>query len=177
MNALWVRFCSAILCLLALIAQVHAARATDFGVEVNPIHEKLEAAGMTDWLKARFSEIELEAMPHEQLRVESYACGCYDQPTRHFPYRIVSLKTPRGDLITRPEGQETVVHFIALAVRYGDLYCDAQSEESCYGTFAHPCDFTDFRYGRNLAPFFPTCRSDSDGTTARTPLDDFGFGP
>ena len=54
-------------------------------------------------------------------------------------------------------GVDTVI--TRLAVRHGDRYCDVDSEDQCYGTFAHPCEFSDFRYGRQLAPYFPTCKS------------------
>jgi hypothetical protein len=49
------------------------------------------------------------------------------------------------------------VSITPLAVRTGDRYCEVDSEDQCYGTFAHPCDFTDFRYGPYLKEFFPSC--------------------
>jgi hypothetical protein len=73
---------------------------------------------------------------------------------------IVLLRTPKGDLVTRPEPRESAVSFTALAVRYGTQYCDVEAEESCYGSFADICEFTDFRYGPYLAEYFPTCKSD-----------------
>jgi hypothetical protein len=146
---------------LPLAASVDAPGADGSGIgQPNAERRAFEAAGMTNWLKTRFSETELEGLPPGHLSVEAYSCSCYDQPTRHFPYRMVLLKTPKGDLIARPEGQDGVIRFIALAVRYADLYCDVESKENCYGTFAHPCDFSDFRYGPHLSAFFPTCKSD-----------------
>lgn len=120
----------------------------------------IELDGISNWLRARFSQSELEALRPGELRVESHYCGCNDVPIKHFPYAVVLLRTPKGDLVARPEGYEGVVRFTALAVRYGDLYCDLESEAGCYGSFLHPCDFTDFRYGRLLTDFFPTCKSD-----------------
>ena len=117
-------------------------------------------SGMSVWLKARFSQTELEGLRAGDLRVESYYCGCYDQPNKHYPYSIVLLKTPRGDLVARPEGTDGALSFTPLAVRYGNRYCEVGSETDCYGSFSHPCEFTDFRYGPYLAEFFPTCKSD-----------------
>ena len=116
--------------------------------------------GISNWLLARFSQSELEALRPGELWLESHFCGCNDVPTKHFPYAVVLLATPKGDLVARPERHEIVVRFTALAVRYGDRYCDLESEANCYGSFPHPCDFTDFRYGRLLIDFFPTCKAD-----------------
>jgi hypothetical protein len=120
----------------------------------------LELDGISGWLRDRFSRIELDALRPGDLEMESHFCSCSDAPRKHFPYAVVVLRTPKGDLVTRPEGQEGVFHFAALAVRHDDLYCDVESEADCFGTFAHPCEFTDFRYGRQLAEFFPTCKTD-----------------
>lgn len=60
--------------------------------------------------------------------------------------------------------------FTALAVKYGTRYC-AVDKPDCYGSFAQPCDFTDFRYGPTLAQFFPTCKTD-DADAAAMPLRD-----
>jgi len=70
----------------------------------------------------------------------------------------VLFTTPRGDLVVRPEGGENMAKFTPLAVRTGDQYCKVESEENCYGSFANVCEFTDFRYGPLLQPFFPTCK-------------------
>ena len=120
----------------------------------------LELDGMSGWLREKFSRPELDALRPDELSLESHFCGCTDAPRKHFPYAVVVLRTPKGDLIARPEGHEAMVHFAALAVRNDDVYCDLHSETSCYGAFAHPCDFTDFRYGGQLAEFFPACKSD-----------------
>jgi hypothetical protein len=114
--------------------------------------------GMLLWLKVRYSDSELARLQTGDLRVESYQCGCYDKPVKHFPYLIVLLRTPKGDLIARPENREVTVSLTPLAVRYGTRYCDVDSEE-CYGSFSQVCDFTDFRYGPYLEKFFPTCKS------------------
>ena len=120
----------------------------------------IELEGISNWLRDRFSKSELEALRPGELWLESHFCGCNDVPRKHFPYAVVLLRTPKGDLLARPEGHEIVVRYTALAVRYGDLYCDPESEANCYGSFPHPCDFTDFRYGRLLIDFFPTCKAD-----------------
>ena len=117
-------------------------------------------SGMSAWLHTRFSEAELEGLQAGDMRVEAYYCGCYDKPTKHYPYSIVLLKTPRGDLVARPEGTDGALSFTPLAVRYGNRYCEVGSETDCYGSFSHPCEFTDFRYGPYLAEFFPTCKSE-----------------
>lgn len=64
--------------------------------------------------------------------------------------------------MARPERHELALEFTTLAVRYGTRYC-AVDEPDCYGWFEQPCDFTDFRYGPTLAPFFPTCKADEAG--------------
>ncbi len=120
----------------------------------------IELDGISGWLRDRFSRIELDALGPGELGMESHFCGCADAPRKHFPYAVVVLRTPKGDLVTRPEGHEGVFHFAPLAVRHDDLYCALESEADCYGAFAHPCEFTDFRYGRQLAEFFPTCKTE-----------------
>jgi hypothetical protein len=118
----------------------------------------LELDGMSGWLRARFSRSELDALGPGELALESHFCGCTDVPTKHYPYVFFVLRSPKGDLLARPDGHEAMVRFAALAVRHENQYCDPQSEASCYGMFAHPCDFTDFRFGPQLAQFFPTCK-------------------
>jgi hypothetical protein len=115
--------------------------------------------GLSFWLRARFSEAELAALRPEDLEIESHFCGCYDKPKAHFPYSFFLLRTPKGDLVARPDSSEGALSFALLAVRYGDRYCEVESEADCYGSFEEPCDFTDFRYGPSLAEFFPTCKS------------------
>jgi hypothetical protein len=120
----------------------------------------IETEGISLWLKTRFSKAELEAFRPEHLRVESHFCGCYDKPNPHFPYPVVVFITPKGDLVARAEAREGALNITPLAVRRGKRYCELESEERCYGSFAHACEFTDFRFGRSLAEFFPTCKAD-----------------
>ena len=115
--------------------------------------------GVSRWLLGRFSEAELDALRPEDLRVESHHCSCEDTPHPHYPYTVVLFLTPRGTLVARPEGREGAVLITPLAVRHDTRYCELESEGSCYGSFAHPCEFTDFRYGQTLAQFFPSCKS------------------
>lgn len=127
---------------------------------LNAQSKTLELEGISTWLRDRFSQGELDALPSGKLWLESHFCGCNDVPRKHFPYAVVLLATPKGDLVARPERHELAVRFTALAVRYGDRYCDLESEANCYGSFLHPCDFTDFRYGSLLIDYFPTCKAD-----------------
>lgn len=170
---------------LAMLASGGACRAQDPAIPKPNVEQKnpgiaqnrtIDRHGMPHWLKARSVQTELEGPQPGDSRAEWYDCGCYDQPDKHFPYSVVVFKTPKGDLVARPERREGGLTFSALAVRHGDRYCalesDGESDSNCYGSFAHPCAFTDFRYGPYLAPFFPTCKSDeaepalvpSDGT-------------
>lgn len=71
---------------------------------------------------------------------------------------MVIMKSAQGDLVARPEGQESAVQFVPLALRYGKRYCPLESGAECYGEFEHPCEFSDFRYGAALAPYFPSCK-------------------
>lgn len=112
------------------------------------------------WLKARFSDSELEVLSRDGLQLEARFCGCDDQPTAHFPYAVIVVSTPKGDLIGRPDSVEGSVRITPLADRYGTRYCEVGSEDACYGSFADVCQFTDFRYGSHLQPFFPTCKPD-----------------
>jgi hypothetical protein len=123
-------------------------------------------SALSRWLKTRFTEAELAQLAPEDLVLEPHYCGCYDEPEPHFPYPLVLLKTPKGDLVARDDSREGAVSFAPLAVRHGDRYCEVESEHVCYGTFAEPCDFTDFRYGPHLAPFFPTCKTDEVGSSS-----------
>ena len=129
--------------------------------KANPDTKRIIAiGGLSLWLKGRFSEAELAALRPEDLDIESHYCGCYDKPKAHFPYTFFLLRTPKGDLVARPDSNEGALTFALLAVRYGDRYCQVESEEDCYGSFQEPCDFTDFRYGPYLKEFFPTCKSE-----------------
>ena len=120
--------------------------------------------GVSGWFRDRFSEAELQSYRPEEFQIEAHACGCYDEPEPHYPYLLVFFNTPKGDLVGRPDrrGVDTVI--TRLAVRHGERYCDVDSEDQCYGTFEHPCEFSDFKYGRQLAPFFPTCKPDEPDT-------------
>lgn len=122
--------------------------------------DKLELEGVSEWLRARFSPSELEALQVGDVTVEAHLCGCYDKPKRHFPYRMVVINTPKGDLVARPENREVSVGLTPLAFRRDNQYCDVDAENRCYGPFSDPCDFSDFRYGPLLSIFFPTCMSE-----------------
>lgn len=114
--------------------------------------------GVSDWFRDRFSAAELQTYQPEDFRIESHMCNCSDRPEPHYPYILVFFSTPKGDLVGRPDrkGFDTVI--TRLAVRHGERYCDVESENECYGSFSHPCEFSDFRYGAQLAPYFPTCK-------------------
>lgn len=120
----------------------------------------VELNRMSPWSKAQLSEADRERPPAGNQRLESYYCSCYDEPDKHYPYSIVVLKTPNGDVVARLEGTDGALFFTPLAVRYGNRYCKLGSDKDCYGSFSHPCEFTDFRYGPYLAQFFPTCKSE-----------------
>lgn len=126
-------------------------------LEREPAHiSSLE--GVSTWMKERFSESEIAALSAEDLGVESHSCSCADKPDPHFPYRVALFTTPKGDLVARVESHEQSPKITPLAVRNGEEYCTLESEEPCYGTFATVCEFTDFRYGPLLEPYFPTCK-------------------
>ena len=136
----------------ALLVASERSRAGELIVQgFNGEGRKAELHRVSPWLRTQLSEAN---------RFESYYCSCYDEPIKHYPYPIVVLKTPNGDLVARPEGTDGTLFFTPLAVRYGNRYCEVGSETDCYGSFAHPCEFTDFRYGPYLAEFFPTCKSE-----------------
>src|SRR5262245_10454853 len=86
---------------LALSASSGRSHAQDPASPPNPLQEaRPSAVGVfADWLRGRFSEAELKALQPEELQVESHYCGCYDEPTPHYPYPLVVLRTPRGDLV------------------------------------------------------------------------------
>lgn len=113
--------------------------------------------GVSGWIKNRFSETELKTYRPEDFDIEQQLCSCYDRPVPHYPYVMMLFSTPKGDLVGRPErrGFDTVI--IPLAVRFGERYCNVDAEDQCYGSFADACDFSDFRYGDKLAPYFPDC--------------------
>ncbi len=113
-------------------------------------------------LEQHLSAQELATLHADGLSVAAHQCGCYDKPDPHFPYTMLIVRTPERELIVRPEGQESAFHFELLAVRRGDTYCGADAEAACYGEFATPCEFTDFRYGPVLKEYFPTCKLSSE---------------
>ncbi|UCH46426.1 MAG: hypothetical protein JSU95_09825 [Betaproteobacteria bacterium] len=116
-----------------------------------------DMTGVSSWFKNRFSEAELKTYRPEDFDIEQALCSCYDRPVPHYPYVLMLFSTPKGDLVGRPErrGFDTVI--IPLAVRFGERYCEIDAEDQCYGSFANPCDFSDFRYGEELEPYFPGC--------------------
>ena len=145
---------------LALLAASGGCLANDSTTRKNEATQDgaTEPDGVAIWPRARFLASELLELRLGDLEVEAHFCGCYDKPNKHFPYAIVLLKTSKGDLVARPERLEGAVAYMPLAVRRGIQYCELESEAQCYGSFHDPCDFTDHRYGRDLAPFFPTCK-------------------
>ena len=147
---------------LALVATSGACLANDSTTRKNEAAQNgaTEPDGVAVWPRARFLASDLQELRLGDFEVEALFCGCYDKPNKHFPYAIVLLKTSKGDLVTRPERLEGAVAYMPLAVRRGNQYCELESEAQCYGSFPDPCDFTDHRYGPNLAPFFPTCKAD-----------------
>jgi hypothetical protein len=121
---------------------------------------RADAAQEAPHPEATLPRAQPEALQLGEQKAQWYDCSCYDQPVKHFPYSIVVFETATGDLVTRPERREGALTFSPLAHRYGTRYCTVDSEQDCYGSFPHPCDFTDFRYGPYLAEFFPKCMSD-----------------
>lgn len=114
----------------------------------------------TAWPRSRFFASELQKLQLGDLEVEAHFCNCNDTPVKHYPYSLVLMKTSKGDLVARPERIDGAVTYMPLAVRRGTQYCELESQTQCYGSFSDPCEFTDHRYGPNLAPFFPTCKAD-----------------
>lgn len=122
----------------------------------------LNFEAMAQWMQGMYTEAEFRALTPDQIRLEPRQCNCYDRPTPHYPYLVVILITPKGDLVLRPDQSELHVSFTQLARRNGDLYCPVEAGGECFGSFADVCDFTDFRFGAVLQPYFPTCKSESD---------------
>ena len=147
---------------LALVATSGDCLANDSTTQKNETTRNgpTDPDGVVVWPRARFLASELQELRLGEMEVEAHFCGCYDKPNKHYPYALVLLKTSKGDLVARPERLEGAVAYTPLAVRRGNQYCELESEAQCYGSFPHPCDFTDHRYGPNLAPFFPTCKAD-----------------
>jgi hypothetical protein len=152
----WVALPAAVASLMFTPFDAHASDRVRM-LEQEPAHvSSLE--GVSEWMMERFSESEIAALSAEDLGVESHLCSCADKPEPHYPYRIVLFTTPRGDLVARAEAHEQSPRITPLAVRNGEQYCTLESEEPCYGSFATVCEFTDFRFGPLLAPYFPTCK-------------------
>jgi hypothetical protein len=110
------------------------------------------------WLAALMSAEERAALRAEDLTVSGMHCGCYDRPTPHYPYAVVIFSSPKGDLVARFEGDEGSMRISPLALRTGTRYCSIYPSEGCFGEFATPCEFTDARFGKALAPYFPDCK-------------------
>jgi hypothetical protein len=158
---------AASLAFLSLAANARAGDAENAGQGAG----SFDMQGVSVWFRNRFSETELQTYDAEDFRIESHACSCYDKPEPHYPYLLVFFSTPKGDLVGRPDrrGVDTII--TRLAVRHGDQYCDVDSEDQCYGSFSSPCEFSDFRYGSQLARYFPTCKAvDPDSGSELTPV-------
>ncbi len=145
---------------LAIFALISDAQARDSAnlAEVSSRSRKIDLEGVSVWMDRKFSETEQAALRPDDLRMESHECSCADLPNPHFPYIVVLFKTPKGDLVGRPDRRGLDVVITRLAVRHGEQYCDVDSEDRCFGRFSHPCEFTDFRYGPYLAEYFPYCK-------------------
>jgi hypothetical protein len=149
---------------MALLTFAAAVRCEEPGLdEPRPaVPRSINVETMAQWLKGLYNEQEFRALEPGSIVLEPRQCGCYDQPAPHYPYLVVVLSTPKGDLILRPDQRELQVSFVQLALRRGDLYCGMEPNGDCHGRFADVCDFTDLRYGRDLAPYFPTCKTGED---------------
>lgn len=144
--------------LLALSLSAHAESRDQLRGRASDIPGLLGMDGVRQWFERTFSASELNALRGEDLEVTAQFCNCNDRPDPHYPYVMMLLATPKGDLIARLERSEMSTRVVPIAVRNGDQYCSAEDGEGCYGAFAHACAFTDFRYGPNLAPYFPDCK-------------------
>ncbi|MGD2140069.1 MAG: hypothetical protein PVH25_06730 [Burkholderiales bacterium] len=149
------RLLEALVALFALCALAAHAQTGESG----SIDKAFGLQGVSEWMASKFSESEMKTYRPEDFRVDSQLCNCSDQPVPHFPYVLVFFSTPKGDLVGRPErrGFDTII--TPLAVRHGNRYCELDAEDECFGAFEHPCDFSDFRYGQQLAPYFPYCKA------------------
>ena len=102
---------------LAMLVPEDACRAQDLamakpGVEHgNPGAEKKPGVennrmfykhGTPHWLKAQSAQ-RISKGFNLRSRAEWYDCGCYDEPDKHYPYSVVLFKTPKGDLVARPD--------------------------------------------------------------------------
>ena len=135
-----------------------ASAALCAAAEPTPLQRSRSLPGLEPHLSAQ----ETHALQSDGLAMTAHQCGCYDKPKAHFPYTLLIVRTPERELVVRPEGQESAFRFELLAVRSGDTYCAPDANQTCFGDFATPCEFTDFRYGALLAQFFPTCKASND---------------
>jgi hypothetical protein len=119
--------------LMAMLVAASYARAQDAERWSNDAPQRNERPhdDLTRWLESHFSKAERKALRSDDLDFQSVYCGCYDKPVKHFPYAMVVVRTPKGDLLMRPER-----------------------------TFLDLCAFTDFRFGPALLAYFPTCKSE-----------------
>lgn len=145
----------------ALSSSALAERRDEIHGRASQIPGLLAMDGVRQWFERTFSEAELNALREADLAVTAQFCNCDDRPTAHYPYVMVLLATPRGDLIARLERNEMSTRVVPIAVRNGNDYCSADEGEGCFGKFTHACEFTDHRYGASLAPFFPECKDTS----------------
>jgi len=116
--------------------------------------------GVSEWLKSKFTEAELQDYGPGDFSVEQCLCNCADEPRPHYPYILIFFRTPKGDLVGRPEPRGVEMAITPLAVRHGAHYCEVGAEDQCFGAFVDPCEFSDFRYGNELAKYFPYCKPD-----------------
>lgn len=145
----------------ALSPNAFAERRDEIRGRSSDIPGLLSMDGVRQWFERTFSADELRALDDADVAVTAQFCNCDDRPTAHYPYVMVLLSTPKGDLVARLERSEMNTRVVPIAVRNGNDYCSAEEGEGCYGSFAHACEFTDHRYGASLAPFFPECKGDS----------------
>lgn len=149
-----------LLALSCLASSNAAERREEIRARASDVPGLMRMDGVRQWLERTFSADELRALTAANVAVTAQFCNCDDRPTAHYPYVMVLLATPKGDLIARLERSEMSTRMVPIAVRNGNDYCSSEEGEGCYGSFAHACEFTDHRYGATLAPFFPECKSD-----------------
>lgn len=153
------RFVPLLLVLMcAASASVLAERREEIHGHASDIPGLLRMDGVRQWFERTFSAEELRALNAANLPLTAQFCNCDDRPIAHYPYVMVLLATPKGELIARLERNEMSTRMVPIAVRNGNDYCSSEEGEGCYGTFAHACEFTDYRYGPTLAAFFPECK-------------------
>jgi hypothetical protein len=147
-------------CALATVAAAAPAQdAQPPGARAQAALERLFDPGqISRWLLGRAPGAG-EVLGADELSFSVQQCGCYDRPQPHFPYVLVMVSTRLGDLLARTEGNENAVIVKPVAVRRGSRYCDVDEGGACFGDFDHPCEFTDHRFGPQLAPYFPTCKT------------------